>query len=472
MRSIALLVLVLSLPTLAAAESRPWIERADAKPKVAIPSAAPLVREVEPAVLSIYVEAKGIDMDDPRIELFRGFGMRIPDFSRKGEGTGFIIHPDGYALTNNHVVENASKIQVRVGASKELVSAVVVGTDPRTDVALIKLDGGRKDWPALPLGDSDALQVGDFVIAVGNPFGLSQSVSMGIVSAKSRRDIAPSGRRGLYDFIQTDASINPGNSGGPLVNLAGEVVGINAAVNAAGQGLGFAIPINMAKRIVPELKDKGRAERAYIGVKVQDVQPGLAKALGLASSEGALVAQVVDGSPGFKAGLKPGDVITRFNGKAVDDSSDLPLLAADAGVGATIALELVRDGERRSAKVTLAAMPDDGSGARGAPSAPPDQAEQSTGKLGIKIDTLTDELRARLELPAKVKGAVIVQLDEQGAAAEAGLQRGDVVTEVNGQKTGDAAALAKALDKIPSGKLIKLLVLRDGATTFVALLKP
>jgi len=295
---------------------------------------------------------------------------------------------------------------------------------------------------------------------------------MGIVSAKSRRDIAPSGRRGLYDFIQTDASINPGNSGGPLVNLAGEVVGINAAVNAAGQGLGFAIPINMAKRIVPELKDKGHAERAYIGVKVQDVRPGVAKALGLPGTEGALVAQVVDGSPGFKAGLKPGDVITRFNNKAVEDSSDLPLLAADAGVGATVALELVRDGERRSAKVKLAAMPDEGGGARSGPSAPPDQAGQSTGKLGIKIDTLDDELRARLDVPAKAKGAVIVQLDEQGAAAEAGLQRGDVVTEVNGQKIGDAAALVKALDKIPSGKLIKLLVLREGATAFVALIKP
>lgn len=472
MRSIALLTLVLSLPTLAAAESRPWIERADAKPKVAIPSAAPLVREVEPAVLSIYVEAKGIDMDDPRLELFHGFGMRVPDFQRKGEGTGFIIHPDGYALTNNHVVENATKIQVRVGNSKELVSAVVVGADPRTDVALIKLDGGRKDWPALPLGDSEALQVGDFVIAVGNPFGLSQSVSMGIVSAKSRRDIAPSGRRGLYDFIQTDASINPGNSGGPLVNLAGEVVGINAAVNAAGQGLGFAIPINMAKRLVPELKDKGRAQRAYIGVSVQDVRPGVAKALGLPSPEGALIAQVLDASPGFKAGLKPGDVITRFNGKQVSDSSDLPLFAADAGVGATVSLELMRDGERRSAKVTLAAMPDDESreGRSGA-SAPPDPAE-SPGKLGIKLDTLSDELRARLELPGKVKGAVIVQIDEQGLAAEAGMRRGDVVTEINGAKVADAAAFVKALDKVPSGKLVKLLVLRAGATTFVALLKP
>lgn len=473
MRSLALAVLILSLPTLAAAQGRPWVERTNAAPKVAIPSAAPLVREVEPAVLSIYVEASSIDKDDPRLELFRGFGMRVPDFQRKGEGTGFLIHPDGYALTNHHVVENATKIQVRVGNTKELVGATVVGTDARTDIALIKLDGSRRDWPALPLGDSEALQVGDFVIAVGNPFGLSQSVSMGIVSAKSRRDIAPSGRRGLYDFIQTDASINPGNSGGPLLNLAGEVVGINAAVNAAGQGLGFAIPVNMAKRLIPELKEKGRAERAYIGVQIQDLRPDLAKGLGLAKPEGALVSQVVDGSPGFKAGLRPGDVITRFNDKAIADASDLPLLAAEAGVGKTVALELVRDGEKRSARVTLAAMPGDDTGsAKAGAKAPPDQAEQATGKLGIRVDTLDDELRARLELPAKARGAVIVQLEEGGAAAEAGLRRGDVVTELNGQRVTDARSFVTVLDRVPSGKLLKLLVLREGATTFVALLKP
>jgi serine protease Do len=474
MRFIALAAAALAVPAFAATETQHWVERSSPAARVEIPSIAPLVREADPAVLSIYVESSRgpqIDPRDPRLEWFRrrGFNFEIPDFKQQGQGTGFIIHPEGYALTNHHVVEGATKIQVRLDGRRETYNAIVVGDDPRTDVALIKLEGNRKDWPVLPLGDSDALHVGDFVVAIGSPFGLDQSVSMGIVSAKGRRDIAPSGRRGLYDFIQTDASINPGNSGGPLLNLAGEVVGINAAINAAGQGIGFAIPINLVKKLIPDLKKNGRVERAWIGVSISEVRPDVAKGLGLESARGALVTQVVDGSPGYKAGLRPGDVITKFDGRSINDSSDLPLLASTAGVGRTVPLELVRDGELRSAKVTLGAMPQDD--ADKTPPRPSPAAEEP-GKLGVRIDSLNDDLRRRMELPSNQKGAVIVGVDPSSVAAQAGLQQGDVIVELNGKSISDARSFVKALDAIKSGTLLKMLVVRSGATTFIAMTKP
>ena len=462
-----------SLATGARAENL-WIERTS-PPKVTLPSLAPIVKDVEPAVLSIYVESRGgpqIDPNDPRLDFFRRFGMNFeaPDFKQQGQGTGFLISPDGYAITNHHVVENADKIQVRVDGQPALYNATVIGDDPRTDIALIKLEGNRHDWPAIPLGDSDNLQVGDFVVAIGNPFGLSQSVSMGIVSAKGRRDIAPSGRKGLYDFIQTDASINPGNSGGPLLNIAGEVIGINSAINAQAQGIGFAIPINMVKREIPELKKSGHVQRAWIGVAIQKVDPEVAKGLGLDRPRGALVASLVEHSPAYKAGLKPGDVITKFDGRVIEDASDLPLLASQAGVGKTVSLELIRDGELRSAKVSLAPMPDDEVGpARPAGAAP---SQENPGKIGVRVDSLDDQYRQRLDLPAKIRGAVIVNVDPNGVAAQAGLAPGDVVVEVNGAAVGDAQAFVRALDKLTSGKLVKLLVNRHGTETFVAFMKP
>jgi serine protease Do len=294
------------------------------------------------------------------------------------------------------------------------------------------------------------------------------------LSAKGRRDIAPSGRQGLYDFLQTDASINPGNSGGPLLNMAGEVIGINSAINAAGQGIGFAIPINFVKKLVPDLKAKGKVDRAWIGVSIQRVTPELAQGLGLKRPEGALVAQVVDGSPGFKGGLKPGDVITKFDGKPIQDSSDLPLIASTAGIGRTVPVELVRDGELRSAKVTLAALPsDDGEavpvergGDRGKDGA------KAPNKLGVRVEDLDDDLRGRLELPARQRGAVIVRVQPGTAAADTGLRQGDVVVEVNGARISDARGFLAAVNKVPSGKLVKLLVLRRGSLTFVGLVSP
>jgi serine protease Do len=473
-RSLALVALTISGTALAGPTH--WTEKQAAAKQLQMPSLAPLVKESDQAVLTIFVESfigARMDPNDPRLDLFRRFGMNLemPEQRQQGQGTGFLITPDGYALTNHHVVEAAEKIKVRVGSNSELVNATVVGDDPRTDVALIKLEGKRTDWPSLPLGDSDALQVGDFVVAIGNPFGLSQSVSLGILSARGRRDIAPSGRRGLYDFLQTDASINPGNSGGPLLNIGGEVVGINSAINAAGQGIGFAIPINLVKTLIPDLKRHGRVERAWIGVSIDNVPPDIAKGLGLDRARGALVASVMERSPAYKAGLKPGDVIVKFDGKPIDGASDLPLITGGAGVGRTVPIEIVREGALRSARVTLEANPDNASAPPlGAP-AKGAEAHQA-GKLGVRIDDLDEEYRRRLELPRKQQGAVLVGVDPSGVAAAAGLKLGDVVTELNGKRVASAEDFVKGFDRLASGSLVKLIVMRRGTETFIAFNKP
>ena len=461
-----------SLPT--EAGGRLWLEASDTRVKVAMPSLAPLVRGVESAVVSVFVESRvgaRVDLDAPFFDLFRRFGWRleVPDVINRGQGTGFIIHPDGYALTNEHLIEGAAKIQVRLSGTSEMVSATVVGADAATDVALIKLAGDRHDWPAVALGNSDGLQVGDFVVAIGNPFGLSQSVSLGIVSAKGRRDVAPSGRSGLHDFIQTDASINPGNSGGPLLDMNGAVVGINAALNAQAQGISFAIPINMVKREIPELLRTGRVERAWIGVSIRNVAPAIAKALGLDRARGALVVQLVDGGPGARAGLKTGDVITTFDGKAIDDSSDLPLLAASAGVGRRVTLGLMRDGLRKDVQLTLTAMP---RAVEREPILSPSSAPPVSNVLGLELETLNDIHRQKLGVPATQPGAVVVGVRPDSPAAESGLEPGDIIITFNDVAIIDAPSCARAIEATPHAALVKLLVIRERETLFFALLKP
>ena len=296
-------------------------------------------------------------------------------------------------------------------------------------------------------------------------------MSLGILSAKSRRDVAPSGRQGLYDFLQTDAAINPGNSGGPLLNLAGDVIGINSAINAAGQGIGFAIPVNLVKKLLPDLRAKGRVERSWIGVAIQRVGPDLAAGLGLERPRGALVSQVVADGPGYHAGVKPGDVIVKFDGRLIEDSSDLPLLASMTGVGRTVPIELLREGELRSAQVKLGAPPKGADDDR-ARREEDKSSKVEAGRLGVRVDTLDDELRARLELPARQQGAVIVRVQPASPAGEAGLLPGDVVVDVNGKAIVDREGFVAAVERTASGKLLKLLVLRGGSTTFVALPKP
>ena len=274
----------------------------------------------------------------------------------QGLGTGFIVSNDGYILTNEHVVGEADQIAVRLSDQREF-QAEVVGVDVKTDIALIKIKADGP-LPAVPLGDSDALEVGDWVVAIGSPLGLDHTVTAGIVSAKERRRISPGGRASPYDdFIQTDASINPGNSGGPLLNTAGEVVGINSAVSTQGQGIGFAIPINMAKIILPQLKSTGQVERSWLGVSIAPVVPQAQSALGLTDGKGALVADVVPGGPADKAGLSRGEVILAFDGKLIDRSEDLPWLASTAGVGKRVNVLVASQSGQRTVQVTLERLP-------------------------------------------------------------------------------------------------------------------
>jgi serine protease Do len=457
-----------------------WTIRTAASPsRIEMPSLGPLVKEVAPAVLTITTQAraqtaKGPDPTDPGFELFRRFGLEfeMPRMPRMGgQGTGFLISPEGYALTNHHVVENAGSIKVRVGAERREYDAVVIGSDPKTDVALIKLQGARKGgFPVIPLGDSAGLEVGDFVVAIGNPFGLSQSVSMGILSARGRRDIAPSGRQGLYDFLQTDASINPGNSGGPLVNLNGEVVGINTAINAAGQGIGFAIPVDLVKQLLPDLRANGRVSRSWLGVSIRGLTPELAEGFGLDRPKGALVAQVVAGGPGAKAGLQPGDIILSFDGRPIDEATQLPLLAGLAGVGKNVPLELVREGRIRNVTVLLEELPSEGGPA---PATETERAQaEASGKLGLTIDDLRPEVRRQLKLPKDLDGAYVVRVLPGTAAAEAGIMNGDVVLQVNGREVRSANAFVSEVRKVKTGKLLRLLVRRGDGTVFAAMVKP
>ena len=480
-RVVPLVVLALLAPSVRAEEL--WTTLPGARRStVQIPSVAPLAERAGPAVLVVFTETEmPPHMLPPGHPPLPGMGGDGPPFpfggdgpqEVQGQGAGFLISPTGYALTNHHVVENARRVRVAVGTNHERVDAVVIGSDEKTDLALIKLDGGRTDWPVLPLGDSDAMKVGDFVVAIGSPFGLEQSVSLGILSARGRRDIAPSGRAGLYDFLQTDASINPGNSGGPLLNLAGEVVGINSAVNAAGSGIGFAIPINMAKRIAPVLRDKGRFERSWIGVAIQKVAPEVARGMGLERARGALVRSVVDDGPGASAGLEPGDIITRFDGRQIEDANDLPLMAGDAGVGKTVELEVLRDKKKRTMKITLGAHPDNAAKqAALKPSTPGEKAPAKEGALGLTVVSLDEDARARLGVKADVQGARVSKVRPGSPAANAGLAPDDVVLKVDGKPVTGSKDFAAAVKSAAAGEVLRLSVRRGGSTIFVALVKP
>jgi serine protease Do len=425
-----------------------------------------LAKDVGPAVVSINVKITRSSSDTGGMS-FDPFGMEGPQVG-EGQGSGFIISPDGYVLTNDHVVGEASDIKVALADGRELPGKVV-GSDSRTDIALVKIED-KRPLPYVRFGDSDKAEIGEWVIAIGNPFGLDHTVTAGIISAKGRRNIRPSGRRGLYDFIQTDASINPGNSGGPLLNVNGEVIGINAAVNAQGQGISFAIPINMAKTLLPMLKEKGKVDRSWLGIGLQDLTRELAKSYGMADAQGAIVNQILPDSPAEKAGLQPGDVITSFDGKPVKNGDDLAWLASTAGVGKTVTLQVTGRGGPRQVRVTLAATPDDrtalnrggklprgGGGGQGAAIA---------GKLGLEITPVTQDIARELSLD-KAAGVAIVAVDPRGAAAGA-LTRGDVIVTVNDQPVNDEAAFGRALDKAGDGGTIRLLVIRDGRPMWLA----
>jgi serine protease Do len=381
---------------------------------------------------------------------FREFFGRGPmqEFKQRSLGSGFIVDASGFIVTNNHVVEDADQIKVRLYDEKEY-DAEVVGRDPKTDLALIRIKADRK-LEALPLGDSDQLPVGSWVLAIGSPFGLEQTVTAGIVSAKGR--IIGTGP--YDDFIQTDASINPGNSGGPLVNLQGEVVGINTAIVASGQGIGFAIPVNLARGIIAQLKDTGEVSRGWLGVGIQNLTPELIEYYGLKEDQGALVTQVYEGDPADRAGIRPGDVIVGVEDTPVASSRDLSSAIANAGAGSTIKVQLRREGKDKTVQVKLSKRSETEPGAV--------RSEKRSDDLGLQVGELTPELAERLGLDASQKGVVVMQVESGSKAEEAGIERGDVISEINRRVIDDLAAYGKVMDGLKAGDTVQMLLRRGG----------
>jgi len=425
-----------------------------------------IAERLSPTVVNIKVtKTEKVGFDHPQIpegpfgDFFERFfkGMPQGPESRRiqGAGSGVIISTDGYILTNNHVVEGAKEVTVTL-SDKQEYKAKVVGRDPKTDLAVVKVEA-PKSLPAASLGDSDQLKVGEWVLAIGNPFGLSQTVTLGIVSAKGRVIGA-----GPYDdFIQTDASINPGNSGGALINMKGEVVGINTAILPQGQGIGFAIPVNTAKPLIPQLVSKGEVTRGYLGVNIQSMTPELAKALKLKETKGALVTDVVEGSPAEKAGVKRGDVVVAYNGKEIEDSHNLPVMVAATPVGQEITLTVLRDGKEQRLRMEVAKLPSDESKAKAEESAQP-----AGGKLGLRLHNVNPELARQLGLKAD-RGVVVMGVEPGSAAAEAGIQEGDVILEVNRKPVTSINEVKEQVAKTSDEDQVLLLVQRDQAKLYV-----
>jgi len=427
-------------------------------------SLAPLAESLKPSVVNIRVTkvhkvgvAPGqMPEGGPFGDFFERFfpnGMPQPYERRvQGAGSGVIISEDGTILTNHHVVDGAAEVQVTLADGREL-NAEVVGLDSKTDLAVLRVDG-VKEMPAARMGDSERLRVGDAVLAVGNPFGLGHTVTSGIVSAKGRVIGA-----GPYDdFIQTDASINPGNSGGPLFNMEGEVVGINTAIIPYGQGIGFAIPVNTAKALIPQLVEHGTVTRGYIGVHIQDVTQELAKALDLKEKKGALVAQVEPGGPADEAGVKRGDVIVGFGGEKVEKSHDLPVIVAETPVGEKRTITVLRKGREQMLDITVGKLEPEERQAKTA-------STDAEGKWGLSLQDLTPQIASQLGVDTD-QGAVVTGVKPGSPAERASLRRGDVILEVNQEPVASADDVKKAADGKDS---VLLLVQRKEMKQFVAM---
>ncbi len=376
-----------------------------------------------------------------------------PDQKQEGVGSGFVISQDGYILTNNHVIEGAEQIRVKL-ANGEAYDAKIVGRDPKTDLALVRIEGAKNLHP-LTLGNSEEIKVGSWVVAIGSPFGLEQTVTQGIVSGKGRFI----GSGPYDDFIQTDASINPGNSGGPLVNMKGEVVGINTAIYPAGQGIGFAIPIDMAKSIVPQLEEKGSVTRGWLGIGIQEITPVLEKSFGLKDKHGVLVSDVYKGTPAEKAGIERGDVIVQFDGKSVDEPKDLSRMVASTSVGKTVNIKLLREGSAMERTVKVGEMEDKTENAQ----------MPSHKSLGITVQELSPEIARNLGLNNE-SGVVITSVEPGSSAAEAGLRTGDVIHEVNRKPVKDMEDFMNKIDQAKSGDSVLLLIQRGQNTRFAAVM--
>lgn len=442
-----------------------------------LPDFTDLVEEASPAVVNISTRQKmperavagqpGLPDLEGLPPMFREFFERsIPQVPRnpggrqreaQSLGSGFIISPDGYIMTNNHVVADADEIIVRLSDRSEL-EAKLIGADPRSDVALLKVEG--KDLPVVRLGKADDLKVGEWVLAIGSPFGFDHSVTAGIVSAKGRNLPSDS----YVPFIQTDVAINPGNSGGPLFNLQGEVVGINSQIftrSGGFMGLSFAIPMEVAMQVADQLKADGKVTRGWLGVVIQEVNKDLAESFGLEKPAGALVAQVLEDGPADKGGLLVGDVILSLNGKPIIMSADLPHLVGGLKPGEKAELDVVRDGSRKKLDVTVGTLPEEGQELASSGSA--QGAERSNNRLGVTVVELTAEQKKGLDL----KGGVVVKEVLNGPAAMIGLRPGDVITHLNNQAIDSTSTFTQVAQELPKNRSVSMRVLRQGRASFI-----
>ena len=434
-------------------------------------SFADLAEKVGPAVVNISTTStvtvpgnpfhqffgQGQEGDNDQFnDFFKHFFKETPDRKMKQQslGSGFITSKDGYIITNNHVVDKAEEIKVKLSDGREF-KAKVIGRDETTDLALIKITDPSGNLPILALGDSEKMRVGDWVLAIGNPFGLEHTVTQGIISATGR--VIGSGP--YDDFLQTDAPINPGNSGGPLVNLRGEVVGINTAIFSGGQGLGFAIPSAMAKTVTTQLRENGKVVRGYIGVTIQSVTPELAKSFGLKESRGALVGDVVKGGPAEKGGVRIGDVIVTFDGRRVKSSNDLPRMVAVTPVGKTVDVVIIREGKEHHLSLKVEELTKEKIAA---------QTSTPLQSFGMKVDNITPQMRQQFGT-ADTSGVIVVSVEQGGLADMAGIQQGDVIKEANRKTVRNLADFNEIIAKSGKGEPVLLLLKRDKQTFFVTL---
>ena len=431
-----------------------------------LPEFTELVDDVSPAVVNISTrssQSSSRPQQMPDLQnlppFFREFferGVPMPPQEREGRslGSGFIISKDGYVLTNNHVVEGAETVIVRLNDRREFI-AEIVGTDPRSDVAVLKLDA--TDLPVAKIADSDDVKRGQWVVAIGSPFGFDYSVTAGIVSATGRALPDES----YVPFIQTDVAINPGNSGGPLFNLDGEVVGINSQIftrSGGFMGLSFAIPMNLAMNVAEQIQEDGVVRRGWLGVLIQEVNRDLALSFGLEKPMGALIAQASSSGPGGKAGIQPGDIIVRFNGKDVERSSDLPPMVGLVRPGTTMPVDVVRQGDRLTIDVTIEQLPEANQVAQA-------MSSQPKAILGMTVDDVPESLQSENNL----QGGILVKEVGDDPALSAGLRAGDIITQVGGREISEVSDLQNMLDSLPTDRPIPVLVVRGGNSTFLTL---
>ena len=462
--AVAFIILVVGFFAISTLYSVPPIQATSKDFRDAPESFTDLAEKNSPAVVNIRAEKNGkggpsvyrqfkrgpFQKDDPLHDFFEKFfgGRPQKEFKQRSLGSGFIIDEDGYIVTNNHVVQDADKIKVILKDGREF-DAEIKGRDPNTDLALVKIESD-KDLPTIALGDSDALKVGEWVVAIGNPFGLEHTVTAGIISAKGR--VIGSGP--YDDFIQTDASINPGNSGGPLISMEGKVVGINTAIIAGGQGIGFAIPVNLARGIIKQLKTKGEVTRGWLGVGIQDLTKELKEYYGIKDGEGVLVTQVFPDDPAEKAGMKAKDIILEVNGHKVKNSRELSRMIAEAGVGQKVDIVVLRKGGKKEFSIQLSKRKDT-------------QVASQRGEIpkknefGIAVSNLSPEVARQFNLK-DTEGVVVVGVEPDSKGEKAGILTGDIIKEVNHEDVDDVDEYSKEIGKIKSGENVYMYIFRPG----------